>query len=47
MKNKKPKKTFVFQKRNYVFMTLGLIVIAIGFILMSGGASAGPNVFNP
>ncbi|MEL0183536.1 MAG: DUF3098 domain-containing protein [Flavobacteriaceae bacterium] len=47
MKNKKPKKTFVFQKRNYVFMTLGLIVIAIGFILMSGGASDDPNVFNP
>ncbi len=47
MKNKKPKKTFVFQKRNYMFMTLGLIVIAIGFILMSGGASDDPNVFNP
>ena len=46
MKNKKPKKTFVFQKRNFVFMTLGLIVIAIGFILMSGGASDDPNVFN-
>ena len=28
-------------------MTLGLIVIAIGFILMSGGASDDPNVFNP
>ncbi|MBL6648721.1 MAG: DUF3098 domain-containing protein [Flavobacteriaceae bacterium] len=47
MKNKKPTKTFVFQKKNYIFMILGLIVIAIGFILMSGGASDDPNVFNP
>ncbi len=47
MKNKKSKKTFVFQRKNYMFMIIGLLFIAIGFILMSGGASKDPNVFNP
>ena len=47
MKNKKSKKTFVFQKKNYIFMIIGLLFIALGFILMSGGASDDPNVFNP
>ena len=28
-------------------MVIGIIFIAIGFILMSGGASEDPNVFNP
>ena len=47
MKNKKSKKTFVFQRKNYIFMIIGLLFIALGFILMSGGASDDPNVFNP
>ena len=47
MKNKKSEKTFVFQKKNYIFMIIGLVFIALGFILMSGGASDDPNVFNP
>ena len=44
---KKPTGEFVFQKRNYMFMFIGLAFIAIGFILMSGGGSDDPNVFNP
>ena len=47
MKNKNSKKTFVFQRKNYIFMIIGLVFIALGFILMSGGASEDPNVFNP
>ncbi len=47
MKNKKTNKTFVFEKKNYFIMIIGLLFIAIGFILMSGGASDDPNVFNP
>ena len=47
MKNKNSKKTFVFQRKNYIFMIIGLLFIALGFILMSGGASEDPNVFNP
>lgn len=38
---------FVFTKKNYVLMGIGLAVIALGFILMSGGGSDDPNVFNP
>ncbi len=47
MKNKKNNKTFVFEKKNYLIMIIGLLFIATGFILMSGGASDDPNVFNP
>lgn len=41
------KATFVFGKKNYKFMFIGLMIIALGFILMSGGGSDDPNVFNP
>ncbi len=43
---KKHTNTFLFGKRNYQFMALGLAVIALGFILMSGGGSDDPKVFN-
>ena len=42
--NKKNK--LLFGKRNYRFMILGLFFIAMGFILMSGGGSDDPNIFN-
>ena len=38
---------FLFGKRNYTLMLIGLAVIALGFILMAGGGSKDPNVFNP
>ncbi len=43
----RPSSEFIFQKRNYLFMFIGLVCIALGFILMSGGGSDDPNVFNP
>lgn len=50
-KNKKPLHkqdlNFVFEKKNYIVMGIGLAVIALGFILMAGGGSEDPNVFNP
>jgi Protein of unknown function (DUF3098) len=36
----------LFDKGNYLWMIIGLAVMAIGFILMSGGKSADPMVFN-
>lgn len=36
----------VLGKQNYTLMLVGLAVIIIGFILMSGGKSEDPNVFN-
>lgn len=44
---KEDKQLFLFGKRNYVMMLIGLTVITLGFILMSGGGSDDPNVFNP
>ena len=41
------KESFVFERKNYLFMIIGLAVIAFGFILMSGGGSDNPEVFNP
>ncbi len=41
------KQDFIFQKKNYLFMFIGIAFIALGFILMSGGGSDDPNVFNP
>tara|TARA_B110000003_G_scaffold181934_1_gene181034 strand:+ start:391 stop:636 length:246 start_codon:yes stop_codon:yes gene_type:complete len=46
-KNKKNSEDFIFEKKNYQVMVIGIIFIAVGFILMSGGASEDPNVFNP
>jgi len=40
------KNDFVFGKKNYKFMFIGLACIAVGFILMSGGGSDDPNIFN-
>jgi hypothetical protein len=37
----------IFTKDNYRWMLIGIVVIAIGMFLMSGGASKDPNVFDP
>lgn len=37
---------FLFEKVNYKFLIIGIVIIALGFILMSGGGSDNPNVFN-
>lgn len=36
----------LFSKDNYIWMLAGVIVLALGFILMAGGKSPDPNVFN-
>ncbi|MFD0990250.1 DUF3098 domain-containing protein [Mariniflexile jejuense] len=41
------KAVFIFGKKNYKFMFIGLACIALGFILMSGGGSDDPTIFNP
>lgn len=41
------KSEFIFGKKNYKFMLIGLAVILLGFILMAGGGSDDPNVWNP
>ena len=47
-KNKKEKTNseFLFGKRNYKIMLVGLGLIALGFVLMAGGGSDDPTIFN-
>ena len=47
MSDQSPKKEFLFGKKNYRFLLLSLAIIAVGFIIMAGGGSEDPNVFNP
>lgn len=42
-----PQKEFIFRTKNYRIMFVGIFFIALGFILMEGGGSDDPNVFNP
>ena len=46
MKNNEQKPDFLFEKVNYKILLIGIAVIALGFILMSGGGSDDPKVFN-
>ena len=46
-KDNKSTADFAFGKENYMLMVIGVVVIIFGFILMNGGGSDDPNVFNP
>jgi fumarate reductase subunit D len=37
---------FAIAKENYIFMIMGFVIIILGFLLMMGGKSNDPNVFN-
>jgi hypothetical protein len=39
-------KEFLFGKKNYIIMLVGIVFIALGFIFMAGGGSDNPEVFN-
>ena len=39
-------KDYLFDKRRYRFLILSIFIIGIGFVLMSGGESNDPNIFN-
>lgn len=46
MKEDTNKPEFLFGATNYKILIIGLVVIALGFILMSGGSNENPNIFN-
>jgi hypothetical protein len=46
MKDNDQKQEFLFDKINYKILLVGIGVITLGFILMAGGGSDDPNVFN-
>lgn len=35
-----------FVKQNYMLMIIGVVLIIVGYMLMAGGKSEDPNVFN-
>lgn len=47
MKKQSHHSELIFKKKNFFVMLIGLAVIVLGFILMSGGGSDNPEVFNP
>ncbi|HWR94888.1 MAG TPA: DUF3098 domain-containing protein [Flavobacterium sp.] len=44
--NEQHKSEFLFDKVNYKILLIGIAIIALGFLLMSGGGSDDPNVFS-
>ncbi|MFT7335721.1 MAG: hypothetical protein ACI9M1_001642 [Porticoccaceae bacterium] len=46
MKNNEHKQEFLFDKINYKILLIGIGVITLGFLLMSGGGSDDPNVYS-
>lgn len=46
-KNEQINSEFLFGKKNYAIMLIGLAFIGLGFILMAGGGSDDPEIFNP
>ena len=45
-KKQENKNEFLFGKKNYTIMLIGLAFIALGFMLMAGGGSDNPEIFN-
>ncbi len=41
------KETFALGKENYKLLIIGFAIIVVGFLLMVGGGSNDPKVFNP
>lgn len=41
-----PKEEMVFSWANYKWMLVGVLVILVGFVLMAGGGSDDPTLFN-
>jgi len=37
----------LFGRENYMWMLIGVAVLALGFFLMAGGKSSNPNEFDP
>jgi len=45
--SKETKSFPIFEKENYLWMLGGIVIMAIGLILMVGGKSSDPNQFHP
>ncbi|MGV8828510.1 MAG: DUF3098 domain-containing protein [Breznakibacter sp.] len=45
-KENEPRFQFALSKENYILLASGFVIILVGFLLMMGGRSEDPNVFN-
>lgn len=45
-KENNQKQEFLFGRKNYIIMLIGIVFIALGFVFMAGGGSDNPEVFN-
>ncbi len=45
-KENEPRFQFALSKENYILLAIGFVIILVGFLLMMGGRSEDPNVFN-
>ena len=45
-KEKEKKVKLALEKENYFLLIIAVVIVIIGFILMAGGGSDDPNVFN-
>jgi uncharacterized membrane protein len=43
----KPVIDFAFGRENYVLMLIGIAIIFIGFLLMTGGGDKDPSIWDP
>ena len=39
-------KKILFRKKNYIILIFSICLISLGYLLMSGGGSDDPNIFN-
>ena len=39
-------KDFLFNNRRYKILTISIFIIGLGFLIMSGGESSDPDIFN-
>lgn len=46
MDNETQKTSFAIPRENYKFIWIGIAIVVFGFILMAGGRSDDPQVFN-
>ena len=37
---------FAFSKENYIWLGIGMVLLVVGYLLMSGGGSDNPNEFH-
>jgi len=46
MEKNHPNRDFAFDKTNFILLAVGMVIVILGFVLMSGGSSSA-EAFNP